>query len=77
MTRNKDKFIFLTTMNSAKVSFGDNAKGNIVGKDKVDKLPNYFIDDVLLVERLSPLWDKGNKVIFNTTQHHDINQADK
>ena len=35
-------------MNGGKVTFGDNAKGKVVGKGKVGKTPNCFIDDVLL-----------------------------
>ena len=52
MTRNKDKFIFLTTINGGKVTFANNAKGKVMGKVKVGKLPHYFIHDVLLVKRL-------------------------
>ena len=50
MTRNKDKFISLITINGAKVTFGDNSKGKVVGKGKVGKMPHCFINDVLLVE---------------------------
>ena len=71
---NKDKFISLTIMNGGKVMFGDNAKGKIVGKGKVGRLPNYFFDDVLLIEGLkhnllsiSQFCDKGNEVISNTS----------
>ena len=46
-------------------------------------MPNYFIDDVLLVEGLkynllsiSQFCDKGNQVIFNTSQCLVINQMD-
>ena len=39
-------------MNGGKITFRENAKGKVVSKDKVSRLPNCFIDDVLLVERL-------------------------
>ena len=52
MTKNKDKFISLTAINGVKVAFGDNAKGNVVGKGKVGKMAHCFINDVLLVEGL-------------------------
>ena len=67
MTRNKEKIIALTTINSRKVTFGDNEKGKVVGKYKVGRLPNCFIDDAVLVEGLkhnllsiSQFCDKGN-----------------
>ena len=50
MTKNKNKFITLITINSGKVTFSDNAKGKVVGKDKICRMSNYFINDVLLVE---------------------------
>ena len=72
---NKEKFISLTTINGRKVTFEDNAKGKVVSKDKVGRLPNCFIDYVLLVKALkhkllsiSQFYDKGNQVIFNITQ---------
>ena len=84
MTKSKDKFISLTTINGGKVTFGDNAKVKVVGKGKFGRMPHCFIDDVLLVEGLkhnllsiSQLCDKGNQVIFNTTQCFIINQVDK
>ena len=47
-------------------------------------MPNYFIDDFLLVKGLkhnllsiSQFCDKGNQVIFNTTHCLVINQMDK
>ena len=53
MIGNKNKFISLTTIiNDGKVTFKSNAKGNVVDKGRVGKLPNCFIDDVLLVEIL-------------------------
>ena len=35
MIRNKDKFIFFTTIKGGEVMFGDNAKGKVVGKGKL------------------------------------------
>ena len=74
MMGNKDKLISLMTINGGKVTFGDNAKGKVVGKGKVSRMPHCFIYDVLLVEGLkrnlliiSQFCDKGNQVIFNTT----------
>ena len=52
MTRDKDKFISLTTINGGKVTFSDNAKGKAIGKGNIGRLLNYFIDDVLLVKGL-------------------------
>ena len=52
MKRNKDKFIFFIAINGRKLTFRDNAKGKVVSKGKVGRLPNCFIDDVLLVEGL-------------------------
>ena len=47
-------------------------------------MPNYFIDYMLLVKGLkynllsiSQFCDKGNQVIFKTSQHLVINQANK
>ena len=69
---------------NGKVMFSDNNKGMVVGKGKIDRMPNYFIDDVLLVEGLkkkllsvSQFYDKGNQVIFNTSQCLVINQINK
>ena len=39
-------------MKGGMVTFGDNAKGKVISKGKVGRLPNYFIDDVLLVKSL-------------------------
>ena len=84
MIKTKDKFIFLTIINGGKVTFGDNAKGKVVGKGKVGRMPHCFIDDVLLIGGLkhnllsiSQFCDKGNQVIFNTTQCLVIYQVDK
>ena len=84
MTRNKHKFISLTTINEGKVNFGDNAGGNIVGKSTIGRMPHCFIDDMLLAEGLKhnllsiiQFCDKGNQVIFNVTQYLVINQVVK
>ena len=83
MTGNKGKFITLTNINGGKVTFGDNAKGKVVGKGKVGRMPHCYIDDVLYVEGLkhnllsiSQFCDKGNQVIFNDKQCLVINQVD-
>ena len=54
-----------------KVTFGDNAKGNIIGITRVSKKDSTYIENVLLVDGLkhnllsvSQLCDKGNIVIF-------------
>ena len=67
MTRNKDKFISLTAINRDKVTLGDNAKGKVVGKGEVGRMPHCFIDDVLLIEgqknnllSISHFCDKNN-----------------
>ena len=52
MIKNKDKFISLTTINRGRVTFGDNAKGKVIGNGKVRRIPHCFVDDVLLVEGL-------------------------
>ena len=39
-------------MNGGKVTFKDNVKGKTIGKGKVGRLSNCFIDDALLVEWL-------------------------
>ena len=74
MMGNKDKFISLISINGKKVTFYDITKGNVIGKDKVGKMPNCFIDDMLVVEGLkhnllsiSQFYDKENQVIFKTT----------
>ena len=66
------------------MTFDDNAKGKVISKLKVCKLPNFLINDVLLVEGLkhnllsiNQFYDKGNQVIFNATQCLIINQIDK
>ena len=73
-----------TTINGGKVTFEHNAKGNVVSKEKVGKLTNCFINDVLLVKGLkhnllsiNQFYDKGNQIIFNSTQCLIINQLDK
>ena len=68
MTGNKDKFISLMTINGGRVTFDDNAKAKVAGIGKIGRIPNCFIDDVLLVEVLkhnllskSQFCDKGNE----------------
>ena len=50
MMGDKDKFISFININRGKVTFGDNAKSKVEGKGKVGRMPNCFIDDVLLIE---------------------------
>ena len=75
---NKDKFISLATINGGKVTIGNDAKG------KVGRMPNYFFDNMLLVEwlkhnllRINQFCDKGNQVNFNISQCFVTNQVDK
>ena len=84
MIGNKEKFISFATINSGKITFRDNAKGKIIGKGKLGRLLDCFIEDVLLIEGLkhnllniSQFCNKGNQVIFNTMQFLVINQLDK
>ena len=71
MTRDKSMFSSISPKNGGYVTLGDNAKGKIVGEDKVAKSPNSTIDDVLLVNDLkhnllsiSQFCDKNCKVVF-------------
>ena len=57
------------------VTFGDNAKGKIVGEGKVGKSPNPTIEDVLLVNgikhnllSISQFCDKNCKVVFESNR---------
>ena len=52
MKGNNDKFMSLTSINGGKVMFGNNAKRKAIDKGEVGRLPNYFIDNILLGEDL-------------------------
>ena len=71
MTRDEDQFISLEVKKGGMVTFGDNAKGKIVGIDKVPFSFFFYIENVLLVEGLkynllsiSQLCDKNFNVSF-------------
>ncbi|KAL5545088.1 hypothetical protein UlMin_008872 [Ulmus minor] len=76
MTGDINQFSNLEKKIGGKVTFGDNGKGNIIGKGTVgnSSFPS-LIEDVLLVENLnynllsvSQLCDKGFKVVFETSK---------
>nr|CAN82044.1 hypothetical protein VITISV_020597 [Vitis vinifera] len=83
MTGDESKFAFLTKRKGGHVTFGDNAKGRIIGQCNIDT--SSLIESVLLVDGLKHnllsiviLCDKGFKVIFEAS--HCIikdNQNDK
>jgi hypothetical protein len=71
MTRNKDKFLNLKKQ-KGKVTFGDNALGNILGKGTVN-LGKDKAEKVLLVENMKPsllsvsqTCDQGHICIFHS-----------
>ena len=71
MTRDEAMFSSISTKDGGYVTFRDNAKGKIVGENKVGKSPNPTIDDVSLVNGLkhnllsiSEFCDKNSKVFF-------------
>ena len=71
MTGDKDQFISLESKDGGNVTFGDNAKGKIVGIGQVGNPKTLSIHKVLLVDGLkqnllsiSQLCDMGNKVTF-------------
>ena len=71
MTRDKSKFAFLTKRKGGYVTFGDNAKGIIIGQGNIGNGTSSLIESVLLVDGLkhnllsiSKLCDKGFKVIL-------------
>ena len=79
MTANKEKFSNMKVKDGDKVIFGGKEKGKIIGQGKVSEDPSYFIDDVLLVERLnynllsrSQLCNKGHRVIFEFNKYKII-----
>ncbi|XP_021728393.1 uncharacterized protein LOC110695472 [Chenopodium quinoa] len=80
MTGDKSKFLSLKDYPGGTVTFGDNKKGEIIGKGKIGKSKSHSIDNVFLVEGLmhnllsiSQLCDKGNSVCFNSDSCKIIN----
>ena len=74
MTEDESKFAFLTKKNRGYVTFGDNAKGRIIGQGNIGNDTSSLIESVLLVDGLkhnllsiSQLCDKGFKVIFEAS----------
>ena len=71
MTGDKKQFNKLDAKNGGHVTFGDNAKGKIIGIGKIGNPHSLSIHHVLLVDGLkhnllsiSQLCDMGNKVTF-------------
>ena len=52
MTRDKSKFLSLETYSGGTVTFGDNKKGEVVGRGKIGKSSSHSIDNVFLVDGL-------------------------
>ncbi|RVW59748.1 hypothetical protein CK203_100238 [Vitis vinifera] len=74
MTGDESKFAFLTKRKRGHVTFGDNAKGRIIGQGNIGNDTSSLIESVLLVDGLkhnllsiSQLCDKGFKVIFEAS----------
>ncbi|KAL6337910.1 hypothetical protein AAG906_002376 [Vitis piasezkii] len=74
MTGDKSKFAFLTNRNGGYVTFGDNAKGRIIGQGNIGNDTSSLIESVLLVDGLkhnllsiSQLCEKCFKFIFETS----------
>ena len=68
-------FLSISPKDGGYVTFGDNAKGKIVGEGKVGKSPNTTIENVLLVDGLkhnllsiSQFCDKDYKVVFESNK---------
>ena len=71
MTGDKKQFNKLDAKNGDHITFGDNAKGKIIGIEKIGNPHSLYIHHVLLVDGLkhnllsiSQLCDMGNKVTF-------------
>ena len=74
MTEDESNFAFLTKRKGGYVSFGNNAKGKIIGQDNTGNDTYSLIENVLLVDGLkhnllsiSQLCDKGFKVILEAS----------
>ena len=75
MTGDKVMFSSISLKDGGYVTFGDNAKGKIVGEGKVGKSPNPTIENVLLVNGLkhnffsiSQFCDKDYEVVFESNK---------
>ena len=75
MTRDKVMFSSITSKDRGYITFGDNAKGKIVGEGKVGKSPSPTIEDILLMNGLkhnlfsiSQFCDKNCKVFFESNR---------
>jgi len=73
MTADKSKFANINFKQEGHVTYGDNNKGKILGRDTVGDKNNFLVHDVLYVEGLkhillsiSQLCDKGYQVTFKT-----------
>ena len=71
MTGDKDQFTSLKTKDGGSITFGDNAKGKIMGIGKIGNSKTLSVQHVLLVDGLkhnllsiSQLFDMGNNVTF-------------
>ena len=76
MTRDINQFSNLVLKAKGFVTYGDNNKGSIIVKGKVDALPLTSIEDVIFVEGLkhnllsiSQLCDKGFKIKFTKDEY--------
>ena len=74
MTEDESKFVFFTKKNWGYVTFGDNAKGRIIGQGNIGNDTSSLIKSVLLVDGLkhnllsiSQLNDKSLKAIFEAS----------
>ena len=52
MTGDESKFAFLTKKKRGYVTFGDNAKGKIIGQSKISNDTSFLIENILLVDGL-------------------------
>ena len=75
MTGDRATFSSISPKDGGYVTFGDNAKGKIVGEGKVGKSANTTIENVLLVDGLkhnllsiSQFCDKNYKVVFESNK---------
>ncbi|XP_021731349.1 uncharacterized protein LOC110698260 [Chenopodium quinoa] len=80
MTGDKSKFLSLEDYPGGTVTFGDNKKGEIIGKGKIGRSKSHSIVNVFLVEGLmhnflsiSQFCDKGNSVSFTSDSCNIIN----
>ncbi len=74
MTGDVEQFVTLESKKGGVVTYGDNGKGFIIGKDKIYITPSIFIENVLLVNgmkhnllSISQFCDKGLKVTFEAS----------